>query len=88
MRIIPIILICLFLTSCACFKKSDPMIPPDKVVHIPTELLKDCPLLPEAVEVKDFADAIIAYTSLANAYGNCASKQASSVILLKQFGAK
>ena len=86
--ILPIIL-SIFLTGCACFKKPDvPALPPEKVVNIDPRVLEYCDLLAEDVKVVIFEDAILAYADLSTKYGICANKQAASVKLLKQFSNK
>jgi hypothetical protein len=85
-KIIPILILSIFLVACACTKTPDiPGITP-KVVNIDTTALEQCPTLNEDIQVSTFDQFILVYGDLATQYGKCANKQASSVKLLKQFG--
>lgn len=86
MKIIPIIILSIFLQGCASFKKPDIVINTPSVVTIDTEILQLCPLLKEDAVISSFEDSITVYADLATAYGICAKKQSNSVKLLKQFG--
>jgi len=85
-KLIPIIILAIFLQGCGLFKKvPDPSIPPDKVVQVDKAALEQCSLLNENLVISTFEDAVIAYGDLSTMYGTCAGKQAVSVKLLKQF---
>ena len=87
MKYILLIILSIFLTGCACFKKDvEPALPPEKVVHIDPRLIEYCDLLAEDVKILIFEDAIFAYADLSTKYGICANKQADGVKIIKQFG--
>lgn len=90
MKFIPIIILSLFLQGCGFLDKlkkpEEPAIPPNKVVNIDTAALEYCPLLKEEIKVSTFEQILVEYSELATSYGNCASKQATSVKLIKQLG--
>lgn len=87
MKIIPILILSLFLSGCGVFKK-EPIatITTTQTVKLDREALEYCSLLKEGVVISTFEDAIVAYTDISTLYGICANKQAASVKLLKQFG--
>lgn len=87
MKIIPIIILSLFLTGCSLFRKhEEPQIPPSKVVQIDKALLEYCPLLKDRPVVNTFNDAVTEYGDLSYQYGVCAAKQAASIKLIKSMG--
>ncbi len=90
MRIIPILVLIIFLQGCAFldyFRNPDiPQIPPAAVVHIDKEAIQECLLLNEEVTINTFEDSIAAYGDLSTKYGICALKQSSSIKLIKKFG--
>lgn len=86
MKNILLILSFIFLTACACTKTPDtPGITP-KAVNIDSTALEQCAALKEDIQIASFDQFIPLYGDLATMYGNCATKQAGSVKLLKQFG--
>lgn len=86
MRLIPIIILSIFLTGCGIFeKRAEPPVIAPKVVRIDSEILQLCPLLKEDIVIGTFEDSLIVYGDLAAQYGACAKKQANSVKLLKEF---
>ncbi len=90
MKIIPILILSIFLTGCGFLenfkKKEEPPAITTNKVHIDKESLDLCVSLDETLVVRNFQDAVVAYSDLAVKYGNCANKQYNSVKLLKQFG--
>lgn len=87
MKIIPIIILSIFLTGCACFKKPDDVvIDTPKVANINAKVLEPCALLPETGAIKTFEEVLDAYGNLASLYGTCAVKQNNSIVVIKQFG--
>lgn len=82
------ILLILSLQGCAFldYFKKQPSIPPGAIVNISPDALKECNLLKDTVVVISFEDAITAYGDLATEYGACASKQKTSIKLIKQLG--
>lgn len=88
MKLIPILILSIFLSGCGIFQKpkQEVVINTPSVVHIDTETLVPCPLLKEDVLVSNFDDALVQYGDLATLYGICANKQKISIKLLKQFG--
>ena len=86
MRVTLLLVLVLALQGCAFFQKRAPSIPPSTVVTIDKAALEQCSLLKEDLVVVTFEDALLVYGELATAYGTCATKQATSVKLLKQFG--
>lgn len=88
MKIIPIIVLSLFLTGCVLFKKPEPpIIPPERVVHIDEGNLQQCALLKENIELSTFDQFILVeYPAVIKQYTDCATKQANSVKLIKELG--
>ena len=91
MKFIPILILSLFLQGCALFdffkKPEEPSVPPtNKVVNIDSAVLEFCPLLKEEIKVSTFEQILVEYSDLATQYGKCATKQATGVKLIKQFG--
>ncbi len=89
MKIIPILILSLFLTGCGFFEKFRKPEPPaitPQTINIDKAALEYCDLLKEDLVIKNFQDSLVAYGDLATAYSKCANKQATSVKLLKQFG--
>ena len=87
MKLIPILILSIFLTSCGLFKKDEiPVIAEAKVVRINPEILSLCPLLKENITLVSFEDTLAAYGAVVNMYSDCAQKQFNSSTLLKQFG--
>ena len=82
------ILVVFSLQGCAFldYFKNPPAIPSGAPVNISAEALVECPLLKSDVIVASFEDAIVAYSDVAVAYGNCANKQKSSIKLIKELG--
>ena len=89
MKIIPILILSIFLQGCAFldfFRKPDiPAVSPQKVVKLDPDVYKTCDLLKEDLAIATFEDSLIAYSDLATLYGKCANKQKDSVKLLKDF---
>jgi hypothetical protein len=87
-KLIPILILSIFLTGCSWFKKPDP--PPagisTKTVDIRPEALEYCSLLKEDLVIKTFDNLLVAYSDLALQYAECSNKQTASVKLLKQIG--
>ena len=86
MKIIPILLLSLFLTACDTFPKKEVAAISPKVVNIDSTALEQCPNLKEDITVSTFDQFIVLYGDLATMYGKCAGQQAGSIKLLKQFG--
>ena len=90
MKIIPIIILSLFLQGCAAldfFKRPlPPQLPPTTVLVIDSRSLEQCALLPENLVIVGFEDAQAAYGGLAGQYAACAAKQATSIKLIKKLG--
>lgn len=86
MKLILVLIISIFLTSCAVTKSPNLVIPDTSVVRLDKGALTQCPLLEENLELVTFEDTILAYGSLATNYGVCANRQATSIKLLKQLG--
>lgn len=88
MKIIPILILSIFLTGCSWFKK--PEEPPagisTKPVDIRPEALEQCSLLEENITIKTFDNLLVAYSEVTLQYAICANKQTASVKLLKQIG--
>ena len=86
MKFFLILLLSTFLYGCACLQKhEDSTIPPDKIVHIDSELLLPCDYLDD-VTINSFGDSLQAYATISTKYGTCAIKQLSSIKLLKKLG--
>lgn len=89
MKIIPIIILSIFLTGCGFFeklRKPDPPVVTPQTVNIDKSALEYCDMLKEDLVIKNFQDSLNAYGDLAALYSKCANKQATSIKLLKQFG--
>lgn len=86
MKIIPILILSIFLTGCACFKKEENVPVTPKTVHIDAAALANCSKLPEDVLLTSFEQFLDKYSDLALKYADCANKQSNSVKLLKEFG--
>lgn len=86
MKTLLIIILSIFLTSCACFKKPETVVPPDRIVNIDPRVLQYCDLLKENLDISTFDDILIAYSDISISYSVCANKQATSIKLLKEFG--
>lgn len=87
MKIIPILILSIFLTGCGCFQKhEDPPGISVKPIEFKPEVLEQCALLDEKLAVKTFNDILIAYGDLTTMYVVCANKQTASVKLLKEIG--
>ena len=86
MKIIPILILSIFLTGCGLFKKQEPTIEPTKVVKIDKEALLPCDLLKEDLVITTFESSLKVYGDTAEAYAKCAKQQSNSIKLLKQFG--
>lgn len=88
MKIIPIIILSLFLTGCACFKKPEPpVIPPETTVHIDSKILEPCSELKEDINLSTFDQYIqLEYPQIVRQYTDCAIKQSNSTKLIKQLG--
>lgn len=87
MKIIPVLLLAIFLQGCTAPRKRIPtIVEPTKVVQLAPESIQPCELLKEDVVIKGFDEALVVYSDLANAYGVCAKKQLNSIRLLKEFG--
>jgi hypothetical protein len=88
MKFIPILILSIFLTGCALFKKEEPtvILPTTQVVHINPEVLTECSLLDTEILVPTFESAVAAYSNVTALYAVCANKQTISIKLLKQFG--
>lgn len=89
MKIIPILILSLFLQGCgflSYFKTKNPTLPPDKIVNIDKDALKLCIALNENLTISSFEDALVVYGDLATSYGICAKQQATSVKLIKKLG--
>jgi len=83
MRIIATLLLALLV---GCSHTKDIIIPDNRQVSIPSEILEQCQPLKEDIKASTFADLLIIYGDIAMLYGDCASKQNSSITLIKQFG--
>jgi hypothetical protein len=83
-KIIPILLLSLFLVACDTIPKIPPIT--TKPVTLDSTALEQCPSLKEDITVSTFDQFIVVYGDLATMYGKCAGQQAGSVKLLKQFG--
>lgn len=87
MKIIPIIILSIFLSGCSLFRKHpDPVLPPTKVAIVDKSILEYCPLLKEKPVITTFQDVITEYGELSTLYGICASKQAVGVKVIKELG--
>ena len=87
MKLIPILILSIFLTGCACFKKpEEPSGITTKPVEFKPEVLEHCSLLKENLVLKTFDDTLVAYSDLVTSYVVCANKQSTSVKLLKEIG--
>ena len=88
MRIIPILILSIFLTGCSWFKKPDkPFVPPDTKVNIDTKVLEPCSLLKEDIKLTTFDEyLLVEYPQIVKQYTDCAIKQSNSVKLIKQLG--
>lgn len=84
MKFVATLLICLALLGCG-HNPPAPAITINKTVEIAKEALEPCVLLQDSV-ITSFEDVLVAYGDLATKYGICASKQNTSITLLKQFG--
>lgn len=86
MRLIPILILSLFLTGCGLFKKREiPVVESTKALNIDPKLLQPCQLL-NTVPLTSFDDVVNAYSDLAIKYVNCANKQQDAASLIKEFG--
>lgn len=86
MRLIPILILSIFLTGCTIFKKTEvPVVEPTKVLNIDPKLLQPCQLL-STTTLASFDDVVNAYSDLAIKYVNCANKQQDAALLIKEFG--
>ena len=86
MRVIPILILSIFLTGCGLFKKTDvPTVETTKTLVIDPKLLQPCQLL-NTTSLVTFEDVVLAYSDIAVKYTNCANKQQNSVNLIKEFG--
>ncbi len=87
MKIIPIIILSIFISGCTLFRKhEEPTLPPTKIAKVDKSLLEYCPLLKEKPVINTFQDVITEYGELSTMYGMCASKQASSIKIIKELG--
>lgn len=87
MKTFLIIILSIFLTSCAFLKKDNiPTVAEAKEVRINSIALEPCALLPEDIVLVTFGDILLAYGNIVNQYGDCAKKQFNSIVLLKEFG--
>lgn len=88
MRLIPVLILSIFLVGCACFKKPEPpFIPPDTKVNIDTKILEPCSLLKENINLVTFDQyLLVEYPQVVKQYTDCALKQSDSVKLIKQLG--
>ena len=86
MKIIPILILSIFLTSCSWKTKPEPVIETAKSVKIDRAVLTSCDLLKEDIVLVTFPDILVAYSDIATKYADCANKQNTSVRLLKEFG--
>ena len=86
MKFIPILILSLFLSGCAFFKKDiSPVTYTNEAVRIDSSALEYCSLLKDNLVISTFEDAIVAYSDVATLYATCSNKQTTSVKLLKQF---
>jgi hypothetical protein len=83
-KIIPILILSIFLISCSTTKPVAAITP--KVVNLDSSVLEPCAILKEDIQILSFDQIIDLYGSLAAQYGICAIKQSNSIKLLKQFG--
>jgi hypothetical protein len=84
-RLLVTILLIFSLSGCA-FLNKPVSIPTGTPVNINPDLLKECPLLDEGLQVATFEDVVIVYSNLAKTYGYCAMQQKNSVKLIKELG--
>lgn len=86
MKLIPILILSLFLFGCGIFKKEPIAVISNATIKLDREALEYCSFLKEGVVINTFEDAMVVYTDIATLYTICAGKQATSIKLLKQFG--
>lgn len=87
MKIIPIIILSIFLSGCIFpVKPDEPSMPPAKPVAIDKAALEPCALLKEDIVLTSFPDLLVVYSDTATKYAECAKKQSNSIKLLKEFG--
>lgn len=86
MRVLPILILSIFLSGCILFKKPEaPIVEPTKILSIDPKLLQPCQLL-NTTTLASFDDVVDAYGDLAIKYVNCANKQQDATVLIKEFG--
>lgn len=87
MKIIPILILTIFLHGCALFKnKEEPAIDVKTEVAIDSEVLTLCERLPEKLVLDKFSDFTALHGKLVNQYITCANRHYDAVELLKKFG--
>lgn len=87
MKIIPIIILSIFLQGCSLLNKR-PEPPPitTNVIQIDSEALQPCVDLPENSAPTTFEESLERYIGLGELYGKCAIRQNGSIKILKKIG--
>lgn len=88
MKIIPILILTLFLQSCGWLSRK-PEVPAitTQTVQIDSKALEQCPLIEDnPADLTSFEGIRTAHTLLQIEYGKCAIRQAGSIKIIKKFG--
>ena len=86
MKIIPVLVLSLFLSGCWHLPKRDEAPVTPKVVHIDAAALVKCQKLDDTTNLGSFEQFLVAYGDLATKYASCANKHSDNIELLKAFG--